>query len=109
MVKLIIFSFFVSFQVVQFFDQDYTPLKCLCGESVTFNVAAAISFVKEKCNTVEIPSVTAHSIRFFIKSNNIGHVGLQVRFRNKEKQSHAVHDQTVWFDPEDIKTLDESK
>ena len=92
-----------------FFDQDFTPTTCSCGGSATFNVAAVIQFVNEQigCDNVHA-GISPSAIRYYIKDHRIGCVRNQVHFRNSGKQVHAVHIQRSWFQPNDVKALDES-
>lgn len=93
--------------MLTFFDQDYSPSKCLCGESVAINIGAALATATSTgCN---ITGLTAAVIRQFIKNTKIGCVGRQVKFRNHDKQVHAIHISRSWFDADDIKHLDERK
>ena len=83
------FIFFSSFflQVLEFFYQDYTSTRCLCGDSITFNVPTATSFVNENC-TSEIPSVSEAAIRFLLKVVTL--VVLETRCVSETERSSAM-------------------
>ena len=96
------------FQILQFFDQDFLPQSCKCGETVTFHVQSLISHLKESgCDAAN--GITDKALRFFIKDHDIGCVGKQVLFRNRKTQVSAAHIQRKWFHPDDLNALDECK
>ncbi|XP_028409953.1 uncharacterized protein LOC114532610 [Dendronephthya gigantea] len=96
--------------VMRFIDNDHNPSKCTCGKSVVFHVKDVVEFLRKKASVTGdqlLSSVTENSVRRFIKSRDIGCVGVQVRFRRRPKQCNAAHIQRIWFDPNDLSVLDE--
>ena len=65
---------FVVRQVLKFFDQDFPPQRCGCGEAVTFHVSSLVEHLRVSgCEKAK--AVTDHSLRFFIKERENGCVG----------------------------------
>lgn len=90
-------------QVLSFFDQDFLPQRCDCGEAVTFHVNSLLQHLK---NTNSTQGITEYSLRYFIKDRGIGCVGRQVHFRNRATQVSAAHIRREWFHAEDMDALD---
>lgn len=92
-------------EVLGFFDQDFMPQCCGCGEVVTFHVSSLLNYLLAK-GCEEAVGVTEFSIRHYIKSAEIGCVGRQVKFRNGNGQVSAAHIRRNWFVESNIKELD---
>lgn len=107
---LVYFLFFLLFllKVLGFFDQDFMPQCCGCGEVVTFHVSSLLNYLLAK-GCEEAGGVTEFSIRHYIKSADIGCVGRQVKFRNGNGQVSAAHIRRNWFVESNIKELDARK
>lgn len=91
------------FQILSFFDQDFLPQRCDCGEAVTFHVN---SLLQHLTNTYSTQGITEYSLRYFIKDRGIGCVGWQVHFRDRAVQLSAAHIRRKWFHTEDMDALD---
>jgi len=92
-------------EILSFFDQDFVPQKCGCGEAMTFHVGSLLTYLKNReCESAK--GVTDNSLRYHIKTYEIGCVGRQVQFRNSCKQVSAAHVRRDWFHPEDVEALD---
>ena len=88
------------FHVLSFFDQNFLPQRCVCGEAVTFHVNSLLQHLK---NT---QGITEYSLKHFIKDRGIGCVGWQVHFRNRAVQVSAAHIRREWFHVEDMGAFD---
>ena len=92
------------FQVLSFFDQDFLPQRCDCGEAVTFHVNSLLQYLTNTTSSTQ--GITEYSLRYFIKDRGIGCVGRQVHFRNRAVQVSAAHIRREWFHAEDMDALD---
>ena len=91
------------FQVLSFFDQDFLPQRCDCGEAVTFHVNSLLQHLTYNNST---QGITEYSLGYFIKDRGIGCVGWQVHFRERAVQLSAAHIRRKWFHTEDMDALD---
>ena len=107
---LVCFLLFLLFllKVLRFFDHDFMPQCCGCGEVVTFHVSSLLNYLLAK-GYEEAVAVTEISIQHYIKSVEIGCVGSQVKFRNCNGQVSAAHTRRNWFVESNINQFDPCK
>lgn len=107
---LYVFFIFLLFllKVLGFFDQDFMPQCCGCGEVVSFHVSSLLNYLLAK-GCEEAVGVTEFAIQHYIKSVEIGCVGRQVKFRNGHGQVSAAHMRRNWFVESNINKLDACK